>query len=68
MQPRDIAEYVRALCASEALGPFVAHHRLLPGRPARTAATARPWPGVLTELLAARGIRELYPTRPRPAT
>ncbi|NMC49653.1 MAG: DEAD/DEAH box helicase [Desulfovibrio sp.] len=60
MDQRDIAEYVRALCASEALGPFVAHHRIIPGRQARTAAAVRPWPGVLTELLAARGIRDLY--------
>jgi DEAD/DEAH box helicase domain-containing protein len=60
MDQRDIAEYVRALCASEALGPFVSHHRIMPGRPARTSATARPWPGVLPALLAARGIRELY--------
>ncbi|QLA18322.1 DEAD/DEAH box helicase [Desulfolutivibrio sulfoxidireducens] len=60
METRDIAEYVRALCASEALGSFVAHHRLIPGAPARTAATLRPWPAALTELLAARGIGELY--------
>jgi DEAD/DEAH box helicase domain-containing protein len=60
METRDIAEYVQALKASEALGGFVAHHRLIPGRQARTAATVRPWPGIVTELLAARGISALY--------
>jgi DEAD/DEAH box helicase domain-containing protein len=60
METRDIAEYVQALMASEALGGFVAHHRLIPGRPARTADVVRPWPAVVGELLAARGIDALY--------
>jgi len=60
MDTRDIAEYIRSLLASESLGGFVAHHRLIPGRDAQTAATLRPWPAILTELLAARGIEALY--------
>jgi len=60
MDTRDIAEYIRSLLASESLGGFVAHHRLIPGRDAQTAATQRPWPAILTELLAARGIEALY--------
>jgi len=60
MDTRDIAEYIRALLASESLGGFVAHHRLIPGREAQTAATLRPWPAILTELLAAKGIDALY--------
>jgi len=61
MDTPDIAEYIRSLLASESLGGFVAHHRLIPGRDAQTAATLRPWPALLTQLLAPRGLEALYP-------
>jgi len=56
----DILEYVRALLASPRLGPQVAHHRLLPGGPARTAEPVRPFSSAVRGLLADRGIEALY--------
>lgn len=55
-----IAEYIAALLASERLGRQVAHHRLLPGREAAYAEPRRPWPAAVREVLAARGIGQLY--------
>ncbi len=60
MKKRDVAEYVRALLDSDRLGPSVAHHRVIPGRKAETAATARPWPKAVCDILAGRGVDELY--------
>lgn len=59
-EPGDINEYLAALKASEKLGPQVCHHRIFPERPARLAATRRPWPRAIEDILKERGIPGLY--------
>ncbi len=55
-----VAEYIAALKESPRYGPQVAHHRVLPERPAEYADPAVPFPPELTGLLAQRGIERLY--------
>ncbi len=62
----DVREYIRALLASP-LAAQATHHRLLPGREAEYAETARPWPAAMRAVLEARGIKALYTHQARGA-
>ena len=42
----SVAEYVRALLASDKLGPQIRHHRCEPARAAVYAESRLPWPAV----------------------
>ena len=42
-----VAEYVRALLASDKLGPQVRHHRCEPARAAVYAESRLPWPAAI---------------------
>ena len=57
---RDVAEYVRSLTESSRLGPSVVYHKVIPGTEASLADPVRPWSAPIREILAARGIGELY--------
>lgn len=55
-----VADYIRALLASERFARQVTHHRVLPAREARYGETRRPWPRAIAEVLRERGIASLY--------
>ena len=55
-----VADYIRALLASELFARQVTHHRVLPAREARYGETRRPWPRAIAEVLRERGIASLY--------
>lgn len=55
-----VAEYVRALLASDTLGPQVRHHRCEPARAAVYAESRLPWPAVIRRTLEERGLSGLY--------
>ena len=55
-----VADYIRALLASERFARQVTHHRVLPAREARYGETRRPWPRAVAEVLRERGIASLY--------
>jgi DEAD/DEAH box helicase domain-containing protein len=52
--------FVDSLLCHPSIGPMVAHHRTVPGGPARHRVPERPLPEPLRHALAAQGIRELY--------
>lgn len=56
----NVADYIRALMASERFARQVTHHRVLPAREARCGETRRPWPRAIAEVLRERGIASLY--------
>ena len=55
-----VAEYVRALLASDKLGPQVRHHRCEPARAAVYAESRLPWPAAIRRTLEERGLSGLY--------
>lgn len=55
-----VAEYVRALLASDTLGPQVRHHRCEPARAAVYAESRLPWPAAIRRTLEERGLSGLY--------
>lgn len=55
-----VAEYVRALMASDTLGPQVRHHRCEPARAAVYAESRLPWPAAIRRTLEERGLSGLY--------
>lgn len=55
-----VAEYVRALLASDKLGPQVRHHRCEPARAAVHAESRLPWPAAIRRTLEERGLSGLY--------
>ena len=55
-----MSRFVDRLLEHPDLGPLVAHHRRLEGRPARHARPSRPLPARLEEALRARGLGELW--------
>lgn len=55
-----VRDYVEKLMASPRLGPQVVCHRLFPEAEARTAATVRPWPRAVEDVLARRGVEALF--------
>lgn len=55
-----VAEYVRALLASDRLGPQVRHHRCEPARAAVYAESRLPWPAAIRRTLEERGLSGLY--------
>lgn len=55
-----VAEYVRALLASDKLGPQVRHHRCEPARTAVYAESRLPWPAAIRRTLEERGLSGLY--------
>ena len=55
-----VAEYVRALLASDTLGPQVRHHRCEPARAAVYAESRLPWPSAIRRTLEERGLSGLY--------
>ena len=55
-----VAEYVRALLASDTLGPQVRHHRCEPERAAVYAESRLPWPAAIRRTLEERGLSGLY--------
>jgi DEAD/DEAH box helicase domain-containing protein len=55
-----VIDYVEALKASDKLGPQITAHTVLPERAARFAATARPWPKAMDNVLRGLSIRGLY--------
>lgn len=61
-----VREYIEALLASP-LAARVTHHRIVPGREAEYAATARPWPAAVRGVLQAGGIPALYAHQARAA-
>lgn len=56
----NVADYIRALLASERFARQVTHHRVIPAREARYGETRRPWPRALADVLRERGIVSLY--------
>ena len=50
-----VAEYVRALLASDKLGPQVRHHRCEPARAAVYAESRLPWPAAIRRTLEDAG-------------
>ena len=56
----NVADYIRALLASERFARQVTHHRVLPAREAAYGETRRPWPRAVAEVLRERGIAALY--------
>ncbi|GAB7079481.1 DEAD/DEAH box helicase [Megalodesulfovibrio paquesii] len=59
--PADaVRDYVEKLKASPRLGPQVVCHKVFPEREAVTAATVRPWPRAVQEVLARRGVEALF--------
>lgn len=55
-----VAEYVRALLASDTLGPQVRYHRCEPARAAVYAESRLPWPAAIRRTLEERGLSGLY--------
>lgn len=55
-----VAEYVRALLASDTLGPQVRHHRCEPARAAVYVESRLPWPAAIRRTLEERGLSGLY--------
>ena len=55
-----VAEYIRALLASDTLGTQVRHHRCEPAREAVFAASRLPWPEAIRRTLEERGLQGLY--------
>ena len=55
-----VVEYVRALLASDKLGPQVRHHRCEPARAAVYAESRLPWPAAIRRTLEERGLSGLY--------
>ncbi|THB72012.1 MAG: DEAD/DEAH box helicase [Desulfovibrio sp.] len=56
----DATEYISALKASPALGPHVAHHRILDQLSAKYQDPRRPWPKAISGILEKLGIPKLY--------
>jgi len=56
----DVNEYVNSLVASAALGPQVAHHRVLSAQPACSAGVKKKWPAGMAAILAQVGVKALY--------
>lgn len=55
-----VAEYVRALLASDTLGPQGRHHRCEPAHAAVYAESRLPWPAAIRRTLEERGLSGLY--------